>query len=129
MASGLGLLGCLAGLVIAIVPAEPALVYSKLARRLMSEWLRLQPEGGWKAFVRSDELTSFLWSRLGTQYWHYLNLTSTTSVWEHRGEPEGMVVVDYSGEGVEDLRVCGLALEEVTSELATTFGLNSIENA
>ena len=115
-------------MVTAIVPDGPALVYSKFVRQLVSDWVTLRPEGGWAAFGRSEELTSFLGSRLGPRHWHYLNLTSNTSAWEHRSEPDGMVLVGYRGEVVEDLRVRGPASAAVASEIASMFGLGSVED-
>lgn len=92
----------------------------------MSTWFELRPVGGWEAFDRGCALTAFLWSRLDPADWHYLNFTSGTSAWEHRGEPEGTIFVGYEAEAVVELRVKGEAVAGVISDLVDTFDLTRV---
>jgi hypothetical protein len=61
-----------------------------------------RPEG-WDGFDGSNALTELLWLRLTG--WHYLNSTSTTSVWEDPAGSGAMLHVAYAGEKIVDLTV------------------------
>lgn len=39
-----------------------------------------EPTGGWASFSRGDDVEELAWEVLAG--WHYMNPTSTTSVWE-----------------------------------------------
>ena len=44
----------------------------------------LAPAGGWEAFTRSAEVDELAWEILAG--WHYMNPTSSTSIWESETE-------------------------------------------
>lgn len=83
----------------------------------------LVPRSGWPAFDSSHEVTDFLWDRC--RDWHYLNLTSNTSMWESSASA-GYVYVEYEEDRVVELLVKigeGTHALEVISELKSRFGL------
>jgi hypothetical protein len=60
----------------------------------------LLPPQGWEAFVRTEEVESFLWDQLHLVerggIWRYYNFTSGSSIWDSDTTPGQSVCLDYA---------------------------------
>ncbi len=94
-------------------------------------WSMLSPDhpDGWEGFSESKAVSALLWSRLQT--WHYLNFTSSSSMWEDRGDSGASLYAEYLDERIIELGVdlsgdrgpAADTLNALLSELERTFGL------
>ncbi len=76
----------------------------------MNEWRYFEPADGWAKFAESSSLTDAIWKLLPEKEWHYMNLTTGSSVWESR-QDASMVQILYEGEKIIALTVQpGLAI-------------------
>jgi hypothetical protein len=100
-------------------------------------WSMMSPEhrDGWEGFTESEAVTELLWSRL--QMWHYLNITSDTSMWEDRGGSGAMLYVEFREERIVELGVdlngdrgpAADILNALLFELERAFGLRACDSS
>lgn len=58
----------------------------------MGDTMELAPACGWASFDQSAQLTEAIWSLAMATDWHYLNLTTCSSVWESRRDATTLIV-------------------------------------
>jgi hypothetical protein len=70
----------------------------------MSEWFTFEPEFGWEAFDKYQELSDAIWDGLSESggQWHYMNLTAGSSIWESRKD-SSQIIMWYETEGLHRL--------------------------
>ena len=88
----------------------------------MSDWQEFEPPGGWDAFADSDALTEALWAKLLPDDWHYLNITSASSIWESRRDAS-VVRLHYEGERLIEFGVESGDADEATRGIVAQFQL------
>jgi hypothetical protein len=88
----------------------------------MSQWTEYAPASGWASFSNSAAMTDALWDRLPPESWLYLNLATSSSVWESLRD-SSMVSVHYEGERLIHFAAEDGVAGEFASLLAAEFGL------
>jgi len=75
----------------------------------MSEWgIAFEPECGWRAFDKHQELSDAIWEGLTHEPWLYMNFTFESSIWESRTDGSTIVLwYEHGTERVEELKISG----------------------
>lgn len=94
---------------------------------MMSVWIEILPEGGWRSFERSEALLDAVWSGLSEDggKWHCMNLAAGSSIWEscEDGSALSMWYDVADGGRLLELKVSQGVAWAYLLPIALTFGL------